>query len=199
MSLAFPLGEIMDGRAHPRCKPKPCLTCKQVYTPTSNGQSYCSDACTFHANYRVEDSGCWEWQKMRDKNGYGTINLKKRSAIKAHGMERAHRFSYRLHHGEIPADLIVRHKCDNPSCVNPAHLELGTHAQHTWDAVLKNRPVHGEQVHTVKLTEADVIAIRAETGTLQEIADRYGVDKTNISCIRRGKTWRHLLREQAAA
>jgi len=183
----------MDGRAKPRCKPKSCRQCKQVFTPRSNGQWYCSNECVFHSNYSAEESGCWRWARCGDKDGYGIIHLQGGT------VERAHRFAYRITHGEIPDGLVVRHSCDNPRCVNPAHLSVGTCAENTGDAVAKNRHYHGERFHTAKLTEADVIAIRAAKATITELAKAYGVDKTNISCIRRGKTWRHLLREQTAA
>lgn len=189
------MGVSMDGRAKPRCTPKPCNQCKLVYTPNSNGQWYCSDECTFRANSVAKESGCWEWAGVRDtKDGYGVINIKGRS-----GRTRAHRFSYEMHKGEIPEGLVVRHKCDNPCCVNPDHLELGTHADNTADSVSKGRHVHGEKMHTAKLTEQDVLDIRGSSLSSKELALKYGVDSTNIWCIRAGKTWKHLLQAKQSA
>lgn len=185
----------MDGRARPRCTPKPCKQCKLVYTPRSNGEWYCSNECAFRASFVAKESGCWEWTGIRDtKNGYGVINLKGSSSG-----TRAHRFSYVMHKGEIPAGLIVRHKCDNPCCVNPEHLELGTPADNTGDAVAKARHVHGEKMHTAKLTEQDVLDIRGSSLSSKELALKYGVDYTNIWSIRAGKTWKHLLQAKQSA
>ncbi len=79
---------------------------------------------------------CWEWQgASRDRRGYGGFYL---SAGK---MERAHRVAYRLGVGEIPTALVVRHKCDNPTCCNPGHLELGTVADNNADRDRRGRHV----------------------------------------------------------
>jgi len=67
---------------------------------------------------------CWEWDGRRDKDGYGTLRVGPTQV-------RAHRFSYELHHG--PTELLVRHRCNNPPCVNPAHLVPGTHEDNMAD------------------------------------------------------------------
>jgi hypothetical protein len=79
---------------------------------------------------------CWIWKAYQDKNGYGIFSLKNRN-------QRAHRLSYMWAKGEIPEDLEVCHTCDNPSCVNPEHLFLGTHKENGQDMSRKGRVRNG--------------------------------------------------------
>ena len=88
----------------------------------------------------VTESGCWLWTGAVSGNPssgtqYGYISVGGRSG----SAQRAHRVSYELHIGEIPEGLIVRHKCDNPLCVNPDHLEVGTHADNSMDMANRGR------------------------------------------------------------
>lgn len=81
----------------------------------------------------LDDTECWEWSKSRNREKYGVI---------PHGGKhlRAHRATYELANGtKIPKGLVIRHKCDNPPCVNPKHLELGTHADNVRDRVARGR------------------------------------------------------------
>jgi len=75
---------------------------------------------------------CWEWQGSRHPFGYGTINVQRRPVT-------AHRIAYQFAHGDVPAGLYVLHHCDNPPCVNPAHLFLGTAKDNTEDMMAKGR------------------------------------------------------------
>ena len=79
---------------------------------------------------RVND--CWPWRGATNK-GYGEFSV----GTSVHML--AHRFSYYMEHGSLPVDLVVRHKCDNPSCVNPHHLTLGTQADNIHDAMERGR------------------------------------------------------------
>ncbi len=111
-----------------------------------------------------------------------------------------HRVSYEIHCGPIPNGLVVRHRCDNPSCVNPQHLELGTQADNVNDRQLRGRfvlpNVRGERMGSSKLTEATVLKIRdmysSGEWTLRALGKEFGVTNSNISSIVSRKTWTHI-------
>lgn len=135
-------------------------------------------------------NGCWIWKACRDKNGYGkmTVNTKD---------ERAHRFSWKIHFGEIPEKYFVCHKCDNPSCVNPGHLFIGTARDNNRDMIIKKRngDVRGEKYGASVLTREDVIEIRKWAASKIRhgiIAHNFGVKKTYISNIVQRKTWKDI-------
>lgn len=114
---------------------------------------------------------------------------------------RAHRLSYELHHGLIGNGLDICHTCDNPSCVNPAHLFLGTAKTNAEDMCRKGRgkgPTHliGTRHPSAKLTEDAVVAIRAAyaegTTSLQRLADEYRVSKKSILQVVHRRIWTHV-------
>lgn len=121
-------------------------------------------------NTVVTDSGCWQWQGSTT-NGYGTLMLNRK-------VLRVHRLAHELWCGPIPKGHVVRHKCDNPGCCNPAHIETGTQAENINDIVIRGRFAKR------KLTASQVEAIRASAATTRELADAYGV---GIQAIRRAK------------
>lgn len=102
---------------------------------------------------------------------------------------RLHRHVYEFRHGPIPDGLLVRHKCDNPHCINIDHLELGTHLDNSRDAVERNRVCFGERKPNAKLKNNQIAEILIEDGTQQEIAKKYGVTQSLISKIRTRKIW----------
>lgn len=97
-----------------------------------------SNVPSFLSKIKFQEGGinaCWEWSGAKDKDGYGHIEMI--------GERRAHRISYRLFNGNIHAGLVVCHKCDNPGCVNPHHLFVGTMKDNMVDKMLKGRAKSG--------------------------------------------------------
>jgi hypothetical protein len=103
----------------------------------------------------------------------------------------AHQVAFKLTNGHWPTDQ-TRHSCDNRPCCNPAHLLDGTPADNSADMVERGRSNRGSRNGSAKLTEADVIAIRADTRVHREIAADYGVHNMQISRIKARKTWGHV-------
>jgi hypothetical protein len=135
------------------------------------------------------DSNCWDWTGGTDRKGYGRFRMD--------GFSASHRFSYWIHNEkQLPDDLLVCHKCDRPSCVNPEHLFLGTHKDNLVDMAEKKRGCHGEKSIEAKITEADVYEIRRlyEAGkfTQLELGEIYDLNQATISSIVNGRSWKHL-------
>lgn len=143
----------------------------------------------------AKSDGCWEWQGYRTRQGYGVIGVGSR-LDPPRGTRLVHRVSWELVNGPIPDGLSVCHKCDNPPCVNPAHLFIGTNADNVADRERKGRNVvpRGEHQGNAKLTEAQVRAIHADPRHQIEIAKAFGVSQATVSRIkiRAANGWRHL-------
>lgn len=138
-------------------------------------------------HYSEQRGACREWVGARFESGYGLIRLEGRT-------RRAHRVSYESVYGPIPDGLMVRHTCDNPPCINPEHLILGTAKDNMTDAVTRGRISHGEGHAWHKVTAKQVAEIRDQAragATQQSLADEYGIDQTQVSRIVRGKSWRN--------
>jgi hypothetical protein len=130
---------------------------------------------------------CWEWTGPRNGAGYGSMNV-------ARVAWTAHRLSYALHHGDIPDGAFVCHRCDNPPCVNPAHLYAGTAADNNRDREERQRLLHpvGEDVPVSVLTNQQVREIRSLVASGERhatLAARFGVCKATISHIVTGRNW----------
>ena len=141
-----------------------------------------------------EFSGCWEWQGSKH-NGYGRIIVGSRKD-NTRCVKGAHRVAYEIWRGIIPDGYKVCHKCDNPSCVNPDHLFVGTRQDNVNDRENKNRNVVkvGEEQPRSKLTKSAVKNARWERAykgtSFQELANKYGVSKQTMMNAIKGKTWK---------
>lgn len=133
-------------------------------------------------------SGCWLWTAALFHDGYGQFYYKGKNS-------RANRVSYDMNIGPVPPESVVRHTCDNPPCVNPDHLRLGTVLDNNRDAVERGRHATGERSGLTNLCGSDVIEIRRryESGETQDsIAVLYGITQGSVGYIVRGKVWRHV-------
>lgn len=141
----------------------------------------------FMARVDIQEHGCWEWIGVRMWLDYGTVRIDGK-------ILRAHRVMWRLVNGDIPDNMMVCHKCDNPPCVRPDHLFLGTAKDNSDDCHSKGRGSRGEAVPQSKLTTEQVIEIKklAKHYKHREIAARYGVSRAMISYIARGAWWKHI-------
>lgn len=179
-------------------------------------QRYCSPACKYVGMKGLEPhnkgkrldlseqffrhvdkntaNGCWFWTGVKNTAGYGGLQVNGKRAL-------AHRISYIIHHGAIPeADgfhgNVVCHRCDNPSCVNPEHLFLGSQYANMADRDAKGRRVApaGESHGMVQLNERDVLSIRDLAGrySQKELAKMFSISNSMVSLIVNRKNWTHI-------
>lgn len=131
---------------------------------------------------------CWVWTGGTNADGYGRIR-----AEGCHALQQAHRVSWELHNGQpVPDSLMVLHRCDNPPCVNPAHLFLGTNTDNMRDMAKKGR---NKSANNTRLTEGQVRAIRQRHASGEQrrhLALEYGVTRWHISGIVCRRSWPHL-------
>jgi hypothetical protein len=142
----------------------------------------------------AKGAGCWIWKGANEnkRGGYGLFWL-------SGDHRRASRVAYEIYIGPIPAGLHVCHHCDNPPCVNPAHLFAGTAADNMRDCIAKGRhrngPSPGETNGLATLTDAQARRIKDALATGERgrtLARLFGVSDSIVSDIKRGKTWTHL-------
>lgn len=145
--------------------------------------------------YKVNDYGCWICTShFHNKNGYYPFQYQNKKTL-------LHRLTYCLHNNldihTFPTETVCRHKCDNPSCINPEHIELGTQVENLNDAKIRGRlnPAKGEKSGVSKFSDETVLEIFNHPGTQNEIAEKYGVSKRTISRIK-SKTTRTYLWEE---
>lgn len=146
---------------------------------------------------RIADSGCWEWTGARTEHGYGVIGRGRRGE----GNVKAHRLAFeRFHDVRLTPEQCVCHRCDNPCCVNPEHLFLGTRGDNHTDMRRKGRGscpplLTGSRHPKAKLDETKVISVfvlRRQGLTTYRIAERMGVSRATIGYVLNRKTWRHV-------
>lgn len=169
-----------------------CEFCEADYVVRFSRQArqrFCSVGCArraepkrdavdrFWSKAAIGEAGaCWPWTASGQASGYGSFYFAGR-------LDRAHRVAWLLTNGSIPNDRFVLHRCDNPKCVNPSHLFLGSARDNSLDMVAKGR--HGEQ----KLTAMQAAAIRIDTRTGALIGAEYGISKSMVNQIKRGAAW----------
>lgn len=142
--------------------------------------------------YRPELGRCWLWTHCHDEAGYGRIQ----EAGKGSKLLRSNCASYELHNGPIPAGLQILHNCDNPPCVNPAHLFLGTHQDNMDDKRKRGRQAKGEKNGWAKLTEEQVTEIRctyvkgSQTHGTPALGRKYRVHHSTIWRVIREIYWK---------
>lgn len=144
------------------------------------------------------NSGCWLWEGScrKDRYGrlsYGLVTIRKSTYPHTYKSDiwMAHRWSWTITKGPIPAGLQVLHSCDVHQCVNPDHLFLGTHDDNMKDKVAKGRQSRprGEMQSQSKLTREQVLAIRADPRRQWEIAKDFGVGRRYVSFIKARQRW----------
>jgi len=132
---------------------------------------------------------CWEWQAHKDTDGYGRFSVDGRVQL-------AHRLAWELKHGEVPDRQCICHACDNPACVNPLHLFLGTQADNLHDMAEKGRSTKGTDNPQSKLSENDVREIRRLYATAKflqkQLSKQFGVSRSAIGQIVRRVSWVHV-------
>jgi len=140
----------------------------------------------------IKTDTCWIWNGAKTPFGYGRLGV-------GEGWVMAHRFSWELANGPIPEGLFILHHCDNPPCVRPDHLFVGTLRDNTRDMTSKgrNRPPRGVLSGRTHLTETDVRRMREmyASGTYkqQQLADAFGIAENTVSLIVNRKRWAHIV------
>jgi hypothetical protein len=128
---------------------------------------------------------CIEFTGYKDRNGYGQVTIKGVTQY-------AHRASYEAAVGPIPEGLKLRHTCDNPACIRPEHLIVGTQADNMRDKVDRDRQHKGTDFSTAKLDDDKVRFIRQSKLKLRELSEMFGVSQGVLSEVRRGLRWSHV-------
>lgn len=140
--------------------------------------------------FRSRDTECWEWTAGKIKDGYGHVRYQR-------DMWLTHRLAWKLTKGSIPEGKRILHKCDNPPCINPDHLFIGTDKDNRDDMISKGRQrfPNGTEIGIAKLTDEKVREIRSLHAvgiSYSEIGRRYGVSHVAVRLAIIGRTWKHV-------
>lgn len=123
---------------------------------------------------------CWLWKSNKDKDGYGTMRSGKQN-------KRAHRVSYEQYVGKIPEGKFILHSCNNPACVNPNHLRIGTHKDNMKDRNNSGNYLKNEKHFNSKFSDETVKKVRSATGTYKQIGLMFNMSATQVGNIKRGE------------
>jgi predicted XRE-type DNA-binding protein len=141
---------------------------------------------------------CWLWTGGKNNKGYGLFGINRKTHL-------SHRVSYELLHDlELTPDVCVCHSCDTPLCINPFHLFAGTNQDNINDKVSKGRQqclkgeLHGASILTNAIVQNIKQDLKSDTthGSGKKIAEKYGISRSTVSDIKKGKTWSHILLPQ---
>lgn len=177
-----------------------CPKCGLVFSRPNRRTVYCSNSCAYKPQIpkpveerfwsKVEKRGpneCWLWKASCQPYGYGQTRDGKQQPITAH------RLAWILTFGAIPPDKpFILHRCDNPPCVNPAHLSPGTPADNMRDMDTRGRRPLGEGRRNTRLNNATVLMLRASQEPTRALAERLKVGVMTVHNARYGNSWKHV-------
>jgi hypothetical protein len=133
--------------------------------------------------YEIDKNGCWNCISHFKNNSYPMIRINYKSM-------KMSRYIYERFIEVIPEGLMIRHKCDNPSCINPEHLEVGTNKDNMDDMVKRNRSLKGDKCKRRKVTQLQVNEIRKDRRQYKPIATQYGISVEQVTRIKNMLSWR---------
>ena len=186
----------MTKKANKQCGVKGCPNkhiakgyCSKHYANFKRHGFPVKPSCSKKIEFRINENGCFECTSHKPKaSGYPTFRIRQKT-------QQMSRFIYSEMFGEIPEGLVVRHKCDNPLCINPEHLELGTHQDNANDRVKRDRQAKGSRNGNAILNEEQVKEIKLLIlggKTNKKISEKYKVNPNVISDIRCERKWKHV-------
>lgn len=176
-----------------RPKPHPNNFKRGPTKPLDSTSLTSSQIASFNTRFVVgTPNECWQWKGALVPKGYGQFSFKVNGRCEAH---KASRIAYALAYGRVPSDKFVLHRCDNPGCVNPSHLFLGTQLDNISDRRLKDRAPRGSRNVRSKLTDELVTKMRrwySDKYSISAIAARAGITPGGAALAIFGKTWAHV-------